>query len=76
MALKQTYNHLFKGLTQNTAAMDKYLKALPTLSAISEQVKNMAHIADSDKTKHLEDNQQNRTKTATAISNLTHALLL
>ena len=44
MALEQTYNCegktvLFYGTTQQQAAMDKYIKALPVLTAISEGAK-------------------------------------
>lgn len=49
MALEQTYNkdaktHLFHGIAGSQSAMDKYLKALPLLSGVSEEVKSMAHL--------------------------------
>jgi len=51
MALEKTYNRdaktvLFHGITQKQATMDKYLKALPMLTAISEETKKMVHMSD------------------------------
>lgn len=49
MALEQTYNceaknHLFQGITQQPQTIDKYLKALPVMTTVSEQVKSMVHM--------------------------------
>jgi len=49
MALEQTYNReaktqLFKGITQEESTREKYLRAIPALTAVSEQAKTMAHI--------------------------------
>lgn len=59
MALEQTYNRdaktqLFHGISQQPAAMEKYLRALPKLTSISEQTKRMVHIVHNDE-KHHED---------------------
>ena len=48
LALEQTYNRegkssLFKGITQNKAAVQKYIKSSPFLTYISEQMKHMGH---------------------------------
>ena len=48
MALEQTYNcegktALFKGLTQNNDAVDKYIRILPIMTAVSQKVNAMAH---------------------------------
>ncbi|CAH1796874.1 unnamed protein product [Owenia fusiformis] len=49
LALEQTYNKdgksvLFKGITQEPAARDKYIKTVPYLTAVSEDVKAMVHM--------------------------------
>ena len=49
MALEQTYNcdaktQLFIGITQQPQTIDKYLKALPVMTSVSEQVKTMVHM--------------------------------
>ena len=54
MALEQTYNkeaktQLFNGITQKQAAREKFLRALPALTAISEQTKAMVHVSDQRK---------------------------
>jgi hypothetical protein len=51
MALEKTYNRdaktvLFQGITQNQATMDKYLKALPVLTAISEETQKMVNMSE------------------------------
>jgi Tfp pilus assembly major pilin PilA len=51
MALEQTFNKdaktkLFSGSTQNEAAIAKYLKALPVMSAILEETMRMDHMAN------------------------------
>ena len=53
--MAQTYNRnaktkLFTGISQQPAAMEKYLKALPVLTAVSEQTKAMAHLDVNDQT--------------------------
>ena len=50
MALEQTYNReaktqLFKEITQQEAASDKYIQALPVLT-VSESTKGMVHLQD------------------------------
>ena len=57
--LEKTYNYdakvkLFFGISQNSAVMEKYLRALPVLTEVSEQVKAMAHL-DMDDNRHYED---------------------
>ena len=52
MALEQTLNNdaktkLFSGITKNKGAVAKYLKALPVITAISEETLNMAHMTGS-----------------------------
>ena len=52
MALEQTFNNdaktkLFSGITINKAAVAKYLKALPVITAISEEALKMAHMTGS-----------------------------
>lgn len=49
MGLHKTYNSnastkLFTGISQQPATIDKYLKALPVVTALSEQTKTMAHL--------------------------------
>ena len=49
MALEQTYNcdaktQLFNGITQQPQTIDKYFKALPVMTSVSEQAKTMVHI--------------------------------
>ncbi|KAJ8403226.1 hypothetical protein AAFF_G00354430 [Aldrovandia affinis] len=68
MALEKTYirdakTKLFNGISQQLAAMEKYLRALPVLTAVSEQTKAMAHL-DMDDTKHQEDSNSQGTKEA------------
>lgn len=64
MALEKTYNHdaktkLFTGISQQPTPMEKYLKALTVLTAVSEQTKAMAHL-DADDTKHHEDKESHQ----------------
>ena len=52
MALEQTFNKdaktkLFSGITKNKAAVAKYLKVLPVITAISEETLQMAHMTRS-----------------------------
>ena len=49
LALEQTYNKegrtsLFKGITQDEATREKYIKTLPFLTSVSEYVKEMVHM--------------------------------
>ena len=49
MGLEQSYNKdaktkLFSGITQNKAALSKYLKALPSITSISEQTQKMVNM--------------------------------
>jgi len=74
MALEKTYNHdaktkLFTGISQQPAAMEKYLHALPVLTAVSEQTKAMAHMYQGD-TKHHEDSNSQATKEAESVKKL------
>ena len=51
MALEQTYNkeaktQLFKGIMQQQSARKKYLRALPALTAVSEQTRAMVHVSE------------------------------
>lgn len=51
LALEQTYNKdaktkLYAGITKNQAAIAKYLKALPIITAISEQTLHMARMTE------------------------------
>jgi len=53
MALEQTYNKdaktkLFTGITQQPATISKYLKALPGITAVSEQTRRMANMNNTD----------------------------
>ncbi|KAG1669339.1 Zinc finger protein 696 [Nymphon striatum] len=57
LALEQTYNRegktsLFKGITQLESAREKYIKALPFMTSISESVKQMAHMTSSQSDHH------------------------
>lgn len=57
LALEQTYNKdgktsLLKGITQNPATREKYLKTVPFLTAVSENVKSMAHINQGQSAHH------------------------
>ncbi|RXM31631.1 hypothetical protein EOD39_6811 [Acipenser ruthenus] len=59
MALEKTYNHdaktqLFHGVSLQPAAMEKYLQALPVLTAVSEQTKAMAHLGQYNQKHHEE----------------------
>lgn len=58
MGLEQTYNcdaktELFHGISQKPETMEKYLRVIPKLTAISEQTKGMVHMEDIHK--HHED---------------------
>ena len=51
LALEQTYNKdaktkLFAGITKNQGAIAKYLKALPVITAVSEETLRMAHLQE------------------------------
>ncbi|KAJ8366699.1 hypothetical protein AAFF_G00345190 [Aldrovandia affinis] len=78
MALEKTYNcdaktKLFTGISQQPAAIEKYLRALPVLTAVSEQTKAMAHL-DMDDTKHHEDSNSQRTKEAESVRRITDVI--
>jgi len=75
MALEKTYNRdgktkLFTGICQNPAAMEKYLRALPFMTAVSEQTKAMAHLDQHDK-KHHEDSESLAIKDAALVKTIT-----
>ena len=51
MALEQTYNkdaktQLLKGITQQQTIREKYPKALPALTAVSEQTEAVVHVSE------------------------------
>ena len=74
MALEKTYNRdaktkLFTGISLQPAAMEKYLHALPVLTAVSEQTKAMAHM-DLDETKHHEDSYRGATKEVESVKKI------
>lgn len=57
LALEQTYNKegktsLFKGITHAEAAQEKYIKALPFLTSVSEHVKKMVHMVSPQSDHH------------------------
>ena len=75
MALEKTYNRdaktkLFTGISQQPAAMEKYLKALPVLTAVSKHTKIMAHL-DADDTKHHEDKDSQGANEAEGVKKIT-----
>ena len=56
MTLEQTYNkeakiQFFLGITQKPNTVKKYLRAMPSLTTISEETKMMAHMKQSEETK-------------------------
>jgi len=74
MALEKTYNRdaktkLFTGISQQPAAMEKYLQALPVLTAVSEQTRAMAHL-DLDDRKHHEDSNTHAIKEAQTVKKI------
>ena len=74
MALEQTYNcdaktHLFNGITQHPQTIDKYLKALPVMTSVSEQVKTMVHMNQSNSLNKLE-NAEKDVELVKAITNV------
>lgn len=75
VALEQTYNceaktNLFHGISQNTAAMmEKYLCALPMMTAVSEKMKLMTHV-DQIQEKHDEDSRELGRKENQAIKRI------
>ena len=49
MGLEQSYNcdaktELFHGITQKPETMEKYLRVIPKLTAVSEQTKHIVHM--------------------------------
>ena len=59
LALQQTYKRdakakSFNGISQQPAAMEKYVRALPVLTAESEQTKEMTHLDLYDTKHHME----------------------
>jgi len=75
MALENTYNRdakpkLFIVFNHKPAAMEKYLPALPLLTAVSEQTKSMAHL-DQCGTKHHEDSCSLAMKEADSVKKIT-----
>ena len=78
MALEKTYNRdaktkLFTGISQQPAGLEKYLKALPVLTAVSEQTKAMAHL-DANDTKHHEDKDSQGAKEAEGVNKITDVI--
>ena len=75
---EKTYNRdaktkLFTGISQQPTAIEKYLKARPVLTAVSEQTKAMAHL-DADDTKHHEDKDSQGAKEAECIRKITDVI--
>jgi hypothetical protein len=73
MALEQTYTcdaktELFHGITQKPAAMEKYLRVAPTLTAISSATKAMAHMNETKK--HHEDSSTLAVKENDAVTRI------
>ena len=63
MALEQTYNcegktALFKGLTQNSDAIDKYIRIFPIMTAVSQKVNEMAHFNKSQNSHHRDSRNE------------------
>ena len=63
MALEQTYNSegktsLFKGISQAPASREKYVKAAPFMTKISESVKSMAEMGQSNSAHHSDTQSQ------------------
>ena len=78
MALEKTYNRdaktkLFTGISQQPAAMEKYLRALPVLTAVSKQTKAMAHV-ERDDTKHHEDSTRQAAKEVESVRKITDVI--
>ena len=78
MALEKTYNRdaktkLFTGISQQPTAMEKYLKALPVLTAVSEQTRAMARL-DVDDTKHHDDKDSQGAKEAECVRKTTDVI--
>ena len=74
MVLEQTYNRdaknvLFHGIIQKQATMDKHLKVLPVLTAISEETQKMAHIPDS-KSENAENSANSNCKAVRRIKSV------
>ena len=72
MALEQTYNkeaktQLFKDITQ--AAREKYLRALPALTAVSEQIKAMVNVSEGTCT-HRRPVKTQASKDRDAVNNI------
>ncbi|MGH0136787.1 UNVERIFIED_CONTAM: hypothetical protein FKN15_062075 [Acipenser sinensis] len=71
MVLEKTYNRdtktqLFNGVSLLPAAVEKYLQALPILTAVSEQTKTIARLGHYDQNHH-EDSACQAKKTAPTI---------
>lgn len=78
MALEKTYNRdaktkLFTGISQKPATMEKYLRALPVLTAVSEETKAMAHL-DVTTTKHHEDSHSLAAKNTECVQKIRHVV--
>ena len=54
--------------------MDKYVRALPALTAESEQTKAMTHL-DLDDTKHHEDTNMHAAKEAERVKKITDVII-
>ena len=78
MALQQTYKrdvktNSFTGISQQPAAMEKYVRALPVLTAESEQTQAMTHL-DLDDTKHHEGPNRHDAKKAESVNKITDVI--
>ena len=63
MALEQTYNSegktsLFKGISQAPASREKYVKAAPFMTKVSESIKAMAEMGQSNSAHHSDSHSQ------------------
>lgn len=63
MALEQTYNSegktsLFKGISQAPASREKYVKAAPFMTKVSESIKAMADMGQSNSAHHSDTHNQ------------------
>ena len=58
MVLQKTYTKSFTGINQHPAAMEKCWRALPVLTAESEQTKTMTHLYLDDTKYHEVTNRQ------------------
>ena len=80
MALEQTYNcdgktQLFNGITQKPQTIDKYLKALPVMTSVLEQVKTMVHMNQCNSLNKL-DNAKKDIELVKEITNVVQTTII